>query len=58
MCPNAVVRDWTCVILLLQDIRNKIEEKPTGARGFLEKLKYLLPAGFLRNLAETLPCIV
>jgi len=39
MCPTAVVRDWTCVILLLQDVRNKIEEKPTGARGFLEKLK-------------------
>jgi hypothetical protein len=40
VCPNAVVRDWTYVILLLQDIRNKIGEKPTAARGFLEKLKY------------------
>jgi len=40
MCPNTVVRDWTCVFLLLQDIRNKIGEKPTGARGFLEKLKH------------------
>jgi len=52
MCPNTVVRDRTCVILLLQDIRNKIGEKPTGGRGFLKKLKYLarLCSVFLINL--------
>jgi hypothetical protein len=35
---KAVMRN--CVILLLQDIRNKVGERATGARGFLEKLKY------------------
>jgi hypothetical protein len=51
-----VVRDWTCIVIHLEDAGNETGEKPTGSRGFFSRNKHVLSIhlqftaeGFLRK---------